>query len=158
MTNQIDFGTQGAKVQTWSTKQGARSLLARIVEERADADDEVIFHAFSSECAAFFPEIVRYWVANNLKALRPRQIGSSVDRIAAAQTPKERAAQAERIARKVAPRILDFAVGDKMLRDCTFAECAKNGGWLSRISKLGQPNEKVGAVLTEKQIKAALKG
>jgi hypothetical protein len=35
----------------------------------------------------------------------------------------------------------------KMLRDCTFAECAMEGGWLTALSKMGQPGDKVGAVL-----------
>jgi hypothetical protein len=43
-----------------------------------------------------------------------------------------------------------------MLRDSTFGECAKAGGWLLRISKLGQPGEIVGSVLKEKDVKKAL--
>ena len=141
----IDFGTTGAKTQTWTTKQGARSLLARIVEDNPDSDDEDIFHAFSAECAPFFMEIVRYWVSNNIRALRPRRRGESVDRVAAVEE-------------RVKARLLDFMLpSGKMLRDSTFGECASAGGWLTRLAKMGQPNEKVGAVLTEKQVKAALK-
>jgi hypothetical protein len=142
-TKEIDHGTTGAKQQTWTTKQGARSLLARIVEENPTLDDESIFHAFSSECAAFFPEIVRYWVANNLKALRPRAAGDSVDR--------------STVEARVQARLLDFLLPNgKMLRDSTFGEVAKCSGWLSRVAKLGQPHEKVGDKLTEKEVKAAL--
>jgi hypothetical protein len=144
MAKETDFGTQGAKVQSWH-KNNARELLARIVSENPNLDDEGIYHAFADKCAPYFVEICRYWVANNLKALRPRSRGAPVDRIAAVEG-------------RARARLLDFILPNgKMLRDSTFGECAKAGGWLTKLSKLGQPGEKIGSVLTEKQVKAALK-
>jgi hypothetical protein len=44
----------------------------------------------------------------------------------------------------------------KRLEEATFAECRKEGGWLSEIGKMGKPREIVGMKLTEKELKAAL--
>jgi hypothetical protein len=49
----------------------------------AGADDEALLHAFTAECAPYFQEIVRCWFANNLRALKPKPRGPSVDRAAA---------------------------------------------------------------------------
>ena len=37
----------------------------------------------------------------------------------------------------------------KLLRDCTFAESSKFGGWFVTIAKYGKPTEKIGKKLTE---------
>lgn len=152
---ELNTGTLGAKVQSWE-KNNARELLARLVTNNPSLDDEALFHIFAAECAPYFHEIVRYWVANNLRALRPRTraSGSSVDRTADRAAAVE-AVKAEAKARATKLVLLDFVLPNgKMLRDCTFAECAKAGGWLTKLANKGQPNEKVGAVLSEKEIKA----
>jgi hypothetical protein len=144
MTEEVDFGATGAKRQTWSTKDGARAVLARIVEDNPHADDEAIFHMFFAESPPYVYECLRYWVSNNLRALRPRAVGESVDRTAARA--------------KVEARLLDYVLPNgKMLRDCTFGECAEAGGWLTELSRKGQPGEKVGAVLSEKEVRAVWK-
>lgn len=148
---ELNQGIYGAKRQSWE-RNNARGLLIQIVEDNPDTDDETLFHIFSAQCAPYFPEIVRYWFANNLRALRPRapiSAGPTVDRAVAKQ-----AAQAVR-ARATKLVLLDFKLPNgKMLRDCTFSECAKAGGWLSKLSTKGQPGEIVGAVLTEKEVRA----
>lgn len=44
-----------------------------------------------------------------------------------------------------------------MVRSKTFGECALLGGWFTRISKAGKPNQIVGDVLTEIKFKELLK-
>ena len=51
--------------------------------------------------------------------------------------------------------LLDYVLPNgKMLRDSTFGECAEAGGWLTRLSKRGQAGDKVGAVLSEQDVRA----
>jgi hypothetical protein len=59
---------------------------------------------------------------------------------------------------RVEALLLDFTLPNgKMLRDCTFGECADAGGLLTRLSKKGQPSDKAGANLTESEVRAAWK-
>ena len=44
----------------------------------------------------------------------------------------------------------------KRLEDATFAECRKEGGWLSRVGKMGKSHQIVGKTLSEKDLRAAL--
>jgi hypothetical protein len=41
----------------------------------------------------------------------------------------------------------------KPLRDCTGAECAKSGGWLTRIAAMIKPSDIVGKFLSEAQVR-----
>jgi hypothetical protein len=150
----IEKGITGAKVQSWE-KHNARELLARIVKDNPGTDDEGLFHAFSQECAPFFMEICRYWFANNLRALkaRPTPIARSVDRVAAQEHFVAKAKD-----RAVELVLLDYVLPNgKMLRDSTFGECAEVGGWLTKLAHKGQPNDKVGAVMSEKEVRAVWK-
>jgi hypothetical protein len=59
---------------------------------------------------------------------------------------------------RVEALLLDFTLPNgKMLRDCTFGECADAGGLLTRLSKKSQPSDKAGANLTESEVRAAWK-
>lgn len=59
------------------------------------------------------------------------------------------------IARNV---LLDFTmVNGKPLRHATFADCARTGGWLVAVSKLGKGNEVVGRKLTEEDLQKVWK-
>jgi len=41
----------------------------------------------------------------------------------------------------------------KKLKDATFADCAKAGGWFAAISKKGKPHQIVGELLSEEQLR-----
>jgi hypothetical protein len=143
MTEKANIGTTGAKQTSWE-ERSYRGLVKRIAAENPTAEDEALFHIFAAECAPYFMEIARYAFANALRAYRPRAKGDSVDR-------------SEDIETRAKARLLDYILPNgKMLRDSTFGECATAGGWLTRVSKLGQPGDVVGAVLTEKDVKAVL--
>src|SRR5690348_1209258 len=139
----IDLGRTGAKQQTWE-KRSARALLREIVEAHPDYDEEAIYHEMQEQCAAYFPEILRYWVTNNLKALRPRKRGEQT---------ADRTASMEKTVGRMKMLLLDTVLPTgKMLRDSTFAEAGKTGGWLTRLSKCGQPGEIIGATMSEKEV------
>jgi hypothetical protein len=59
--------------------------------------------------------------------------------------------EAVRIARRVRNMVLMDLVlpTGKKLRESTFADCAKAGGWFSEIAKHGKPNQAVDKKLTE---------
>jgi hypothetical protein len=148
MSESLDYGTVGAKVQTWEGNS-ARALYARLAKENPQADDEALFHLFFAESAQFIHEIVRSWCANTHRALFP----SKRERKALAEADID--ALKDRAKKLV---LLDWKLPNgKLLRDCTFGECAQAGGWLTELSKKGQPGEKVGAVLSEKEVRAVWK-
>ena len=155
-----NLGVQGAKVQSWS-KFNARQLLARIRTENPEADSEERFHLFKAECAPYFDEILRYWYTNNDRALdAPRRARPVIEAIA---EKEERKAKLEKglatiKARAVEMVLLDITLSTgKRLGDSTGKECAKEGGWLTRISKMVKPDQKVGDALTEAQVRAVFK-
>lgn len=41
----------------------------------------------------------------------------------------------------------------KLLRDSKFADCAKAQGWWGKVAKMGKPNQIVGKVLTEEDLR-----
>jgi radical SAM superfamily enzyme with C-terminal helix-hairpin-helix motif len=56
---------------------------------------------------------------------------------------------------KLKQRLLDLILPNgKALRDATFAECATAGGWFTKVSKLGKPQQIVGKIVSEEQLKA----
>jgi hypothetical protein len=156
----VDLGTTGAKQTSWE-KRNARELVARIVTENPAADDESLFQIFANECAPYFMEICRYYFANTLRAIRPRSVGPAVIRTPVTEAEVAEVAAIKTEAKQKAKAVITERVlldiilpNGKMLRDSTGSECIQAGGWLTRVGKLVQPNEKVGAVLTEKEVKA----
>lgn len=117
-----------------------------------------------------------YWFDNNYRRLSIQEVrtGGTVTIVDAGKrgrastvttftppkrkTPAERAAQKSKITR-LANRVSQIALMDlrtstgKRIRDCTFAEIKKEAGWLGAIAKLGKPNQIVGEVLTETDIR-----
>lgn len=73
---------------------------------------------------------------------------------AQATTSKEAGAKAERTY-KMALLQLTLPSG-KSLEESTFADCAKAGGFFTRVSKLGKPTQVVGQTVTEDQLQALL--
>jgi hypothetical protein len=165
----LNLGTTGAKVATWH-KPNARELLVKIVKENPGADEEAIYHAFATECGAYFPEIVRYWVRNNLRSLQTKPAGQGFAIVVEAPQPKQSLAEpvtVDAIAKskaKVKDRARDLVLLDlvmangKPLRDCTGAECKalgpKMGAWLTRIGEAIKPNQKAGDALSEEQVRS----
>jgi len=142
----LDVGQLGAKVQTWTQPNG-RELLKRIVDANPGADFETIYRLFSDQCAPYFPEIVRYWLVNNYRALIKPVVSLDDD---AVQVMKR---EIKRRATKMV--MLDWTLSTgKKLRHCTGAECAREGGWLLRVSQKVPADATVGNFLCEDQVRA----
>lgn len=66
---------------------------------------------------------------------------------------RERAVAAIKV-RAIQMVLLDMVLPNgKPLRDCTGKDCAKAGGWLSKIAGAIKPTDKVGAALNEEQVR-----
>jgi hypothetical protein len=69
---------------------------------------------------------------------------------------QERSAKVADVKRRLAVVLLDLVLpgSGKKLRDATFAECAKVGGWYAKVAKMGGPRQIVGRVLSEEKLQA----
>jgi hypothetical protein len=142
----VDLSVTAAKRQTWE-KNNARAVVKEVMDEMPDADSEARFHVFYARAHQFDTEIYRYFHDNAERALRVRK-GESVDRTKAR----------EQAAKDLKLFLLDLMLPNgKMLRDCTFSEAGRAGGWYTRLSKCGQPGEIIGATMTEKEVRAVWK-
>jgi hypothetical protein len=160
--DEIDHGVTGAKVQSWK-KMSARSLLDEIVRSHPGLDEEGLLHLFEAECAPYFPEIVAYWVRNNLRALKPKQANGTA--------PEARAAQQEQIETKVAERIVEVTAKLQILSlmlpsgvtvgDATADQLDEAGGQYCKLAaklrEKGAPGAKAREVFTEEESWAALR-
>lgn len=156
----VDTGTYGAKRQSWK-QANPRDLLKRIVDEMGSAPEaDVRAHVFDAVLDGHVPgdhltAIIDYWFDNTYRALTftPK----APEKIKAQKAAQKR--QFEEIKEVVKARATRMALLEmtmpnrKPLAECTGKDCAKAGGWLAKIAAKIKPNEKVGAVLSETQVR-----
>ena len=158
----IDVGTYGAKRQ--SMKRGSpRDLLKRLIEDNSGLGEPDILKLFRSEVLDnpdMVDAIVEYWYANNYRSLTIRPVVASEFKAKArVQAKAETAKRVEVLTKIVKARaqrmvLLDMVLPNgKPLRDSTGKDCAKAGGWLSKIAAKIKPNEVVGKTLSETQVR-----
>jgi hypothetical protein len=157
---QIETGRYGATVQTWFSS-GPRDLLRHIVEANPGKDREWIFEEFRSQATARGPEfhaaILEYWFTNNYRSLaeRPPSLGPQLQPTVAAVKRQIH----NKIVEKAEAILLDLIMPNgKQLRSCTGAECAKAGGWLSKVGQKVGARRLVGSVMTEADLHALWRG
>lgn len=153
---QLDTGTYGAKVQSWR-RANPRDLLKRLIDESPKAGKESLFKTFRDQLRGtdgeeFLDSVIEYWFANNYHSLTER---TAPDRAAKRATVDEIKGKVKaRIQQEAKIILLDMVLPNgKPLRDCTGKECAKAGGWLTKVAGKVKPNELVGAVLSEAQVR-----
>ena len=114
----------------------------KAVERNEEANKAALLHAFRNYWTALDRDTARN------RAVNPQQMAQAVaDRAAADEANKTRF-----ISFMFMEMIMP--VCGKKLKDATFAECRKEGGLLSKIGKMGKPNEIVGQKLTEEKLRA----
>jgi hypothetical protein len=106
----------------------------------------------------FIPVVLAWFVGRGLFLL-VRRVKSgpttSVDRVAAKEEEALQTAVTATKTRAVELVLLDFVLPNgRKLRDCTFSELRRCGGWLTRLARVGQPSDNVGTTLTEKEVRA----
>lgn len=159
-------GTYGAKVQSWK-KANPRDLLKRLMEENRSAEKPALLALLRDELLRedgleYLESVIEYWFANNYHSLTDRQPTVPREVVKAERTKKVDAVKSVVTAkiRQVAEiMLLDMVTlpSGKALRDSTGKECAKAGGWLSALAKRVQPNQKIGAVLSEADVRKVFK-
>lgn len=162
----LDTGTYGAKVQSWR-KSNPRDILKRLLEENPRADKPALLASLRAELLAddridYLDAVIEYWFANNYHSLVEAPATPAARQAAKA----EKAAKVEAIKEKVKTRIreeaelilLDLVIpGGKALRDATGRDCAKAGGWFAAIAERVKPGQKVGAAMSEADLRALWK-
>lgn len=172
-------GTTGAATQSWRATN-PRSLLDQIAKKYPRADKAEITRRFDkavrdvvgipqlgNEEEDILFAINEYWVTNNFSSLRRQEEKSSrrpTDHSAqrkATEAVKE--AVKERIVEEAKMLLLDWVMpNNKQLRACSGREVAqlwpRVGKWLAAIAKKVKPNELVGDVFTETQVRCLYDG
>ncbi len=102
-------------------------------------------------------EAIKYSTAYNIAVPPTREEIVERREVAIESAAKERGQVYERAKGIITARLLDFTLPTgKALRDSTGKECAKAGGWLSKISESIKPGEVVGKVLSEADVRKLL--
>ncbi len=129
-----------------------RGIVAELVKNSPGTSREVLFEEFRKSVAieATFRRAVEWFYFVNM-----------YDEIRAADRKGQRPSvvsreRVESLKRKITEVVfMDLTLpSGKKLKDSTFAECGKAGGWFTRVSLLGNPADIVGAKITEHELKA----
>lgn len=148
----LDTGTYGAKRQSWR-RSNPRDLLVSIIDANPSAPEATILKSFEDAVSSdldMLAVVVEYWFANNYRSLvrKPPANKSAQKRAESAVTKLIKA-------RAVQMVLLDMTMPNgKPLKDCTGNDCARAGGWLAKIAQKIKPTERVGQVLSEKQVRS----
>lgn len=151
-TTEIRTGRIGAKRQTFA-KENPRTVLLKLIADnphdtREDEANilELFWHAVRTNETAL-RTICEYWGTNNYRS------------IVYLHNPRNGIARDEEVAKikaSIASKIIlsDWVLPNgKKLRDCTKADCLKQGGWLLKVGRKLKKNQTVGQVLSEEQLR-----
>lgn len=165
MSEVVDLGVRGAKVQTWRAAN-PRELLKRVIDDNPGADRQALLHLFreqmwrEDEAEDYVDTIIDYWFANNYYSI--------VAPVGIARTEQHRRTlqASAQVAEKIRQRIVEQAQimlsdmlmpNGKRLAECTGKECQSLGiavgGWLGRVARKVKPDQAVGEALSEEQLR-----
>lgn len=147
----LETGVYGAKVQSWK-RASPRDLLKRLIDENPNSSKEDLLKKFSDKVTKnHLDAIIEYWFANNYNSLTERK--------APAPSREQKRAIVEQRKSEIKARAVNMVFLDlvlpngKPLRDCTGKDCAKAGGLFAKIANKIKPNEIVGKVLSETEVR-----
>lgn len=166
MTNldgNLNTGVTGAKRATYKMK-GPRKLLESLIKQYptyTESENRVLFKDRVTEEDR---DIIMDWFhANQYRALmnaprkaptRPPQYQKTLSELFASIRVKGKDDIKAR-EDKISVNFTEMMDGIyQNILKITFAECATAGGWFVKLSGMGEPNQKVGDVLTLEQVKA----
>lgn len=156
----IDTGITGAKRQSWR-QDNPRDTLKTIIEEHPKADREKLLEIFTQTVfdrnqRGLLETIIEYWFANNLSSLLHSDSKLRAE-FARPQISKIKDKIRERIKIAAGVVLMDLVMpNQKRLGDCSGAECAAVGGWLSVVAARMSPSQIVGKVFSEEEMRAML--
>lgn len=180
LQSEIHTGTQGAKRQSWEPGN-PRPLLLKLARDRPNADADAlekahlkaIIDAVRDGDLDYVKALHTYWFGNNFQSVLnsdadlKRSFAPPKIKHRPAASPKTTtdvkttiAAHIERAAKLV---LLDQVLPNgKKLRNATGADCKglapKMGIWLGKIARKLRPEQTVGKVLTESQVREIYDG
>jgi hypothetical protein len=156
----LDTGITGAKRQSWK-HDNPRDTLKKIIEENPSAAKEQLLNIFTQTVfergnRSLLETIIEYWFANNLHSLLNSD--SKLRReFGAPQVTKMKEQIRERIKLAAGVILMDMIMPNKKrLGDCTGAECADVGGWLSIVAARMPRSTIVSKAFTEKDLRTML--
>jgi uncharacterized protein YfaP (DUF2135 family) len=164
----LNTGILGAKVQSWKSAN-PRDILKRLMEENPRMEKPALLAALRHELLSedrieYLDAVIEYWFSNNYHSLVAPRVSATRPSPAVAKAAKQEKIAAIRqkverhIEEKVEARLLDFIMpSGKTLRDSTGADCAKAGGWLTKIAGKVNARQRVGNVLSEEQVRKLFK-
>lgn len=162
----INPGVRGQTRSTWRDETHLRGVLLRLIAENQDAERDEIEAMYLAKCemsAKLIEEALRRAFDNDWnglqkpKQLRPRPTAELIEEAKA--KAEETKARVERAVEAIKATVLLDLVqpNGKMLRDCTGAEvrdlATQMPAWFKAIAARVKPNEIVGAVLNEDDVR-----
>lgn len=164
----LETGKYGAKVQSWH-HASPRNLLKRLIEENPKADKKALLKLMRAELLSedgidYLYAVIEYWFSNNYDSISKPPEKRRAERVVREKAVAKvaevvRAKAIKVIEEKAQIMLLDMVKlpTGKTLRESTGKECAKAGGWLSRIAEKVKPGQMVGAALSEDEVRALFK-
>ncbi len=152
----MQLHSTGASFVAAKEKNNPRDLVAKIIEKMESAERSEQFEAFRTMLAKRSDEYQRavdWYFFVNMHDYMTTNRNRRRDPIERAEALAEKHDRVKSIVAQIV--LLDLTMPNGMaLRDCTFAECAKFGGFFAKIAKKGKPKQIVGKVMTEEQLQA----
>lgn|SRR3990167_8078473 len=159
-----NIGTDNNYAQTRQTWRNTniRKIFANIVKQHPNAEEKDLRKHFRKEARLnddAFLAIADYAFEAVFRAYTKQKSKKPVSAAAKANIATKRAKELREHATKVAYVkeqiiLLNMIMPNGLpLSECTGRDCSKFNGWLSKLSALVKPNEKVGDVLSESEVR-----
>lgn len=150
-----DATRTGASFVAKHAQDNPRELVISLVEESPGASKDELFARFRSRIEdepAYQRAVDWYFFVNMYEYLVTSRNRKPTTKYSKAEIQRDVDVLKARVTQIV---LLDLILPNgKALRDASFADCAKAGGFFAKIAKKGKPNQVVGKVLTEDQLRA----
>lgn len=160
----LSFETrQGSAAMMRSAHTNPMEILARLVEASPRASDEILFLQWA-EAMKKDDDLLLAALRHTFTNLRSALTRSAVLR--ERQSPEQRQVENAKIKAEVSKKVdavksivlLNLLLPNgKAARYSTFADAGRAGGFWTKVSKLGKPQQIIGQVVTEEQLRALLK-
>lgn len=156
----VDTGITGAKRQSWK-HDNPRDVLKNVIEKNGRSSKEELLRIFTQTIfekgnRALIETVIEYWFANNLNSLLNSD-SQLREQFSKPQISKIKEQIRERIKIAAGVVLMDMIMPNKKrLRDCSGAECAAVGGWLSVVATRMSPSAIVGKTFSEQDIRGML--
>lgn len=146
----------GSAAMSRMARKNPMELLVSLIEDDPTASDGIIFRKWSEIVRGdddYLAASLQHAFTNMMKAAERHKRKPQK----AKPSPKEVAARVARMSKRIDQIIMMKIMvpgANKPVEECTFAELARAPGWYAKVAKLGKPNQIVGKVLSEEQLRA----